>query len=165
MDISLRLLRDDDFDALHAIVSDYDVVKMTSSWPFPADESFTRMRMATPEARSGAVMAITEGGEFAGVVGIVDGDVGYHIGQAYWGQGIMTRALELRLEQEFAKPDAEGVKSCVWVDNPASARVLEKLGFKRSHTCRDFSKARDEDVDAIHFTLTRADWEKRAVRP
>lgn len=159
MDIKLRLFRDDDFEAFHAIVSDYDVVKMTSSWPFPAEEAFTRMRMNTPEAQSGAVKVIEIDGELAGVVGIVKNDVGYHMGKAFWGKGIMTHALNLRLAEEFTDPAIDSIKSCVWSDNPASARVLEKVGFKRAYLCKDYCKARDAEVEAIHFKLTREDWQ------
>ena len=162
MDIKLRPFREDDFDAFHAIVSDYDVVKMTSSWPFPAEEDFSRMRMNTPEAQSGAVKVIEVDGRLAGGVGIVNNEVGYHIGKQFWGRGIMTRALNLRLAEEFADPEIVSIKSCVWSDNPASARVLEKVGFKRAHMCRDYCKARDAEVEAIHFTLSRADWEGRS---
>lgn len=162
MDIKLRQFREDDFDAFHAIVSDYDVVKMTSSWPYPAEEDFTRMRMNTPEAQTGVVKVIEVDGALAGVVGIVNGDVGYHIGKEFWGRGIMTRALQFRLSEEFADPEIEGIKSCVWADNPASARVLEKVGFKQAFLCRDYCKARNAEVEAMHFTLSRADWEERA---
>ena len=160
MDIKLRNFRQDDFDAFHAIVSDYDVVKMTSSWPHPADPEFTRMRMNTPESQAGAVKVKEIDGQLAGVVGIVKNDVGYHIGKEFWGKGIMTRALDMRLAQEFADPEIDIIKSCVWIDNPASARVLEKVGFKRAYLCSDYCKARDAEVEAIHFTLSRKDWEE-----
>ena len=161
MIIKLRPFREDDFAAFHAIVSDFDVVKMTSSWPYPAEAEFTRMRMNTPEAKAGVVKVIDVDGQLAGVVGIVKNDVGYHIGKEFWGKGIMTRALSLRIAEEFENPEIEGIKSCVWHDNPASARVLEKVGFKRAFTCSDFCKARDAEVEAIHFTLSREDWAAR----
>lgn len=158
MQVSLRNFRDDDFDAFHRVVSDYDVVKMTSSWPYPAEEDFTRMRMNTPEARSGVVRVVEVDGELAGVVGIVHGEVGYHIGKPFWGRGVMTTALRLRLDEEFTKPGVDLLKSCVWEDNPASARVLEKCGFEFSRMCSDYCKARDAKVGAIHYELTRERW-------
>lgn len=158
MKILLRAFRESDFDAFHAIVSDFDVVKMTSSWPFPAEEEFTRMRMNTPEAKSGVVKVIEVDGTLAGVVGIVNSDVGYHIGKDFWGRGIMTKALKLRIAEEFLKPEVDGIKACVWHDNPASGRVLEKAGFKRAFTCADYCKARETEIDAIHYKLSREDW-------
>lgn len=159
MDIKLRLFRPEDFDAFHAMNSEFDVVKMTSSWPFPADVDFTRMRMNTPEARTGQVSVIDVDGEFAGTVGGFDGGLGYMLVPAFWGKGIMTRAVALKLAQCFGDRSLAEIKACVWHDNPASARVLEKLGFKQSHQCRDYCKARDAEVEAIHFKLTREDWQ------
>ncbi len=162
MNINLRLFRDDDFDAFHAIVSEYDVVKMTSSWPYPPEEDFTRMRMTTPESQAGQVNVIEVDGALAGVVGIVNDEIGYHIGQAFWGKGIMTQAVNLKIAEYFSDPDNDLLKSCVWSDNPASGRVLEKVGFQKSHMCSDFCKARNVEVEAIHFELSRTNWAARA---
>ncbi len=162
MNITLRLFSDNDFDAFHAIVSNYDVVKMTSSWPFPPDGDFTRMRMNTPEAQAGLVKVIDVDGTLAGVVGIVNDDVGYHIGKEFWGRGVMARALTMKINEFFEDPEKMLLKSCVWHDNPASARVLEKNGFRRTSVRGDYSKARNTEVEAIHFTLSREDWAARA---
>ena len=163
MNITLRQFQENDFDAFHAIVSDYDVVKMTSSWPYPADEDFTRMRMNTPEAQAGLVNVIEVDGRFAGVVGVVNDDVGYHIGKEFWGRGVMTRALSLKIDEHFADEEKTLLKSCVWHDNPASARVLEKVGFQQTIECSDFCKARNEEVKAIHYELSRADWDRQRI--
>ena len=145
MNITLRIFRENDFDAFSAIVSDFDVVKMTSSWPFPADEEFTRMRMNTPEAKAGIVKVIEVDGDFAGVIGVVENDIGYMIDRSFWGKGIMTQALNMRIKDEFENPVIDSLKACVWHDNPASARVLEKVGFKRVKVCSDFCKARNSE--------------------
>jgi len=161
MIIKLRPFREDDFDAFHAMNSEWHVVKMTSSWPYPADEEFTRMRMRTPEAKAGLVSVIEVDGQFAGTTGGVNGGLGYMLSPSFWGKGIMTRALSLKVEQCFENVELDELKACVWHDNPASARVLEKVGFKRAFTCSDFCKARDAEVEAIHFTLSREDWAAR----
>ena len=158
MNITLRLLCDDDYDAFHAIVSDFDVVKMTSSWPYPAEEEFTRMRMSTPEAKTGQVNAIEVNGEFAGVVGVVNADVGYLIGKAFWGRGVMTHALKMKTNEFFSDPSSTVLTSCVWHDNPASARVLEKNGFRKTGECIDFCKARNAEVQSLQFELTKETW-------
>ncbi len=160
MDIKLRHFRPDDFDAFHAMNSDFEVVKMTATWPFPADEAFTRMRMNTPEAKAGLVNAIEVEGVFAGSIGGVNGGLGYMLRREFWGRGIMTQAVGLKIGQSFSDPDLEELKACVWHDNPASARVLEKVGFKSAFTCKDYCKARDAEMDAIHYKLSRADWRR-----
>ena len=52
-------------------------------------------------------------------------EVGYRIGQEYWGKGIATRALALFLDVERRRP----LYGWVLSDNIGSRRVLEKCGF------------------------------------
>ena len=52
-------------------------------------------------------------------------EVGYRIGQQYWGKGIATRALALFLEVERRRP----LYGWVLAENIGSQRVLEKCGF------------------------------------
>lgn len=84
-------------------------------------------------------------GEAVGGIGLVLGsdiercsaEVGYWLGEDFWGRGIATAALvritryafdELGLLRVFATP-------IVW--NPASCRVLEKAGFEREGIMRN----------------------------
>lgn len=52
-------------------------------------------------------------------------EVGYRIGQQYWGKGIATRALALLLDVERRRP----LYGYVLSSNAGSRRVLEKCGF------------------------------------
>jgi len=55
--------------------------------------------------------------------------MGYWISRPYWGQGFATEACLALIEiaRTLALSSLEGSH---FVDNPASARVLEKLGFE-----------------------------------
>jgi RimJ/RimL family protein N-acetyltransferase len=55
-------------------------------------------------------------------------EVGYWIGQAYWGRGIATTALALFLGYMTTRP----VYAYVAAHNAGSIRVLEKCGFQRT---------------------------------
>ena len=83
--LRLRNFHDDDFEAFHALCSDYDVVKMVSSWPFPADPEFSLMRMNTPEAKAGLVSVIEHDGKFSGTIGGIAGGLGYMVAKPFWG--------------------------------------------------------------------------------
>lgn len=82
-------------------------------------------------------VAIEVDGHAVGGVGMIPGDdvhriraeVGYWLGHAYWGRGIMTCAVtafsaHLLEERGFLRLEAP-----VFETNPASARVLEKSGY------------------------------------
>ncbi|WP_426750338.1 GNAT family N-acetyltransferase [Myxococcus sp. Y35] len=55
----------------------------------------------------------------------------YWIGQSYWGRGHATRAAQRVLDFAFGTLALERVRTCVLESNPASLRVLEKLGFRQ----------------------------------
>jgi RimJ/RimL family protein N-acetyltransferase len=83
--------------------------------------------------------AVEKDGEVMGSVGCTlnDGerrhvvDVGYWIGEPYWGQGIATRVLGMYSEYLFASEDVLRQEAQVYSWNPASCRVLEKTGFEQ----------------------------------
>jgi RimJ/RimL family protein N-acetyltransferase len=56
-------------------------------------------------------------------------EIGYWLGEAYWGRGIATGALRALSEWLFATTPLVRLYACVFESNPASARVLEKAGY------------------------------------
>lgn len=157
--LRLRLFREDDFDAFHALCSDFDVVKMVASWPYPSDPEFTKARMNTPEAKAGLVNVIECNGQFAGTIGGVNGGIGYMLAKPFWGRGIATWALRKKVDACFNNHDWPRVVAGAWVDNPASIRVLEKCGFTLLGDLTMTCKARNEEVNGQDFELTRAKWQ------
>lgn len=56
-------------------------------------------------------------------------ELGYWLGESYWGQGIATRAVRAVTVWAFESFPLERVQARVFESNPASCRVLEKAGF------------------------------------
>jgi len=57
-------------------------------------------------------------------------EIGYWIGETYWNRGIATLAVGAAAQYAFANFDLVRLYATVFEWNPASARVLEKNGFK-----------------------------------
>jgi len=55
--------------------------------------------------------------------------IGYWIGEAFWGKGIMTKAIKLMTNFAFTELDMMRIQAGVLGNNPKSMRVLEKAGF------------------------------------
>ncbi len=85
------------------------------------------------------VLAIEVNGEAAGGIGIVRGsdiervsaELGYWLGEQYWGRGIVTAAIRHFAPWAMERFGLTRLHADTFHDNPASARVLEKAGFTR----------------------------------
>jgi len=65
--------------------------------------------------------------------------LGYTLARAQWGRGIMSEAACAVAEMLLALPEIRRVWAVVDVENPASARVLEKAGLEREGLLRRWS--------------------------
>lgn len=80
--------------------------------------------------------AMTLDGRFIGIIGFSysEGEppeLGYWLGEPYWGRGLMTEAVKALVEAAFATRAYPRIKSRALTSNAASLNVLEKAGFKR----------------------------------
>ena len=72
--------------------------------------------------------------------------LGYWLGVPHWGKGYAVEAGRAVMAQHFATSDTP-MPAGYLVDNPGSANVLRKLGFRDSGTRSSFVKARGEEVE------------------
>jgi RimJ/RimL family protein N-acetyltransferase len=84
-------------------------------------------------------MAIVVDGKIAGSIGLKRMDdiyrknfeVGYFLGEEYWGKGITTEALRQFVNYVFNTFDCTRIFAPVFEHNIASQKVLEKTGFRK----------------------------------
>lgn len=60
----------------------------------------------------------------------IQAEIGYWLGEEYWGRGIATAALKAVTEYAFCNFELVRIYASIFEWNPASARVLEKAGFE-----------------------------------
>ena len=158
--LRLRPIRQSDVPAMVAGLNDFEVSKWTANIPHPFTAADLRLTDAdgAPEWPDKAVIELD--GVCVGSIR-VDGRIGYWLSAKAQGRGVMTRAAQLMLTAFFARrPEAQEVTACVFEGNPASSRILEKLGFEAgTGACTGHSLARGEDLPQVNYRLTRAAWE------
>mmetsp|Transcript_22971 Transcript_22971/g.73873 ORF Transcript_22971/g.73873 Transcript_22971/m.73873 type:complete len:188 (+) Transcript_22971:21-584(+) len=89
-------------------------------------------------ATSATNFAIVVAGKAVGGVGLELGsdvhrktaEVGYWLGRDYWGRGIATAVVTAVTSWAFRTHDLVRLDAGVYASNPASARVLEKAGYR-----------------------------------
>ena len=81
------------------------------------------------------ILAIDRDGQVIGGIGLekIDGheaEIGYWLGEKYWGRGIVTSAVEAVTRYAFTDLRLSRVYAYTFPSNKASARVLEKAGYR-----------------------------------
>jgi RimJ/RimL family protein N-acetyltransferase len=126
-----------DAEALIAIVGDWEVARRLGRVPHPyryADYRHFLEQVVLMEPTWAIVRRATN--ELAGAIGLSprhDGgsaELGYYLGRAHWGQGLATEAGQAIVAFGIEDLDYPRLTSGYHLDNPASGRVLAKLGFK-----------------------------------
>lgn len=152
----------EEWEELLALIDDEAVVRNLAHapWPYTADAAKTFARCQHEQLLPHFVVTLpgAEGTRLIGSVGLGrDGDrveLGYWIGRPYWGNGYATEAAQALLPLARALGHRKLVASH-FADNPASARVLHKLGFLATGEVRDrFSPGRGGAAAAHVLSLT-----------
>jgi ribosomal-protein-alanine N-acetyltransferase len=138
----LRPWREDDVPQLAALADNRAVARnLTHLFPHPYRQSdavdWVTMNRA-PSARLLA-WAIEADGRLVGGGGLVPGEgvfartaeIGYWIGEPFWGRGFATGFVNGVTNWAFWERDWLSIEAYVYAWNPASMRVLEKAGFSR----------------------------------
>lgn len=98
-------------------------------------------------------------------------ELGYALARDHWGQGYAGEALEALLGHAFHVLDLNRIEADIDPRNEASARLLEKLGFRREGYMPERWIVHGEKADTAFYGLLRRYWdergtsERRSVRP
>jgi ribosomal-protein-alanine N-acetyltransferase len=84
--------------------------------------------------------------------------VGYDLARAAWGQGIMPEALQRIIEFGWERMGLNRIEADCSADNPASVRVLEKVGFTLEGRQREQYYDEDGYHDLLLWGLLRRDY-------
>jgi RimJ/RimL family protein N-acetyltransferase len=166
----LRPAWPEDAETLFGGIADEGVVRNLATAPWPYLPEHAREFVMRKQDPRFPVFLITrpgyEGSQLVGCIGIhPDGDeaeLGYWIARTFWGQGYATEAAKGVLEVARLLGH-DRLTAGHFLDNPASGRVLRKLGFRPTgKTAPRHSCGRGEKADCVLYTL---DLEQEAVIP
>lgn len=90
--------------------------------------------------------------------------IGYDLGYAYWGEGIMTEAVGAIVQFGFEQMRLNRIEADTDAENFGSMRVLEKVGFKREGVQREQYFEWEEFHDLVLYALLKKDFVKMRDR-
>ena len=91
--------------------------------------------------------------------GTGEAELGYWIGQPYWGSGRATGAARATIEFAFKRLGLRTLRAVCIEANPASLRVLAKLGFTVTDRFRQELPKWAEPRPSVSLRLSREGWE------
>ena len=162
----------EDAPALASAIADETIVRNLATAPWPYRLRDAQAHLARPrdpvlpsflifERTDGAPRLVGSCGLGRRPSGLVE--LGYWIARPHWGQGFATEAgrAVIDIARTLGLAKLEGAH---FVDNPASARVLEKLGFQPvGITAPRMSCARGVEAQARLLRLVLAEEEEEAI--
>jgi RimJ/RimL family protein N-acetyltransferase len=172
----LRMLRPDDAVALAGWRNDPAVARF-QGWPLPFTVDDARALLAAQVDHHGPVLGawvqigIEHAGELAGDVALgLDptgrlASLGYSLRVASQGQGVATEAVGAMIDALFDQAGVHRVSASVDPDNLASARVLERLGFRSEGRAVRAVDVRGQWCDDEQYALLREDRDAWRSRP
>jgi 8-oxo-dGTP diphosphatase len=177
--LMLRPLVPADAESLHRLVNDWEVTRTLAvvPFPYPRDLADEWIASTVAELTGGTAYHLAITGDEAGkevLVGVVGlhldkaartGRLGYWVGRRFWGHGVATEAAGRLVSWALANLDLDRVQADVDMENPASAAVLRRIGFRQTHQAsRDFP-ARGGSRPVWHFEAARDDIFGRTQAP
>ena len=165
----LRPVLHGDAQDLYEIFSDRQVMKYYDLLLFESLERakeqiefFTRGFEQRTMIRWG--IELKQSGKLIGTCGLfafnedaLKAELGYELNSSYQGNGFMTEALKAVLDYTFRECGINRVEAFVEPLNTASQGLLEKLGFTKEGTLREYERCRGELIDTIIYGLLRSD--------
>lgn len=141
------------------LAGDFEVARMTARIPHPYSVADAADWLATLEP-SEIVRGIFLGRTLVGACGYTraanaSAEIGYWIGKPYWGRGYATEAAAALVVHAFECAGLSRLTCGHLVDNPASARVIAKLGFRRFGFDRVWCEARGMWMPALRYELLK----------
>jgi [ribosomal protein S5]-alanine N-acetyltransferase len=168
--VKLRSWQKKDIFVLAQLADDYEVAcTLRDSFPHPYTiedaQRWVSYNLLQPDPNP--VMAIEYNGLLVGCMGAFfkddvyckNAEVGYWLGRRYWGMGIAAKALGLLMQYLYNNFDVNRLYAEVFANNPGSAKVLEKNGFKLEACLKENVYKNGVFVDNLIYAYLRSDWQ------
>jgi ribosomal-protein-alanine N-acetyltransferase len=85
-------------------------------------------------------------------------EIGYDLLKAYWGKGYMREALNALLDYAFEQLQVHRIEAMVDPLNTRSQRLLEKMGFTKEGTLRDYAYWKGEFQSESVYSMLEHEW-------
>jgi ribosomal-protein-alanine N-acetyltransferase len=159
----------DDAPDLQRLIGDRDVASTMSNVPHPYEDGMAeewiqarREKFEKGEDIQFAIVLRAQGCLIGGIGLGIDKQnemavLGYWIGKPYWGQGYCTEAARAVLEYVFGVLKLNKIQAGHFTRNPASGRVMQKIGMQHEGHLKQAVKKWDKFEDWEFYGVLRSE--------
>jgi [ribosomal protein S5]-alanine N-acetyltransferase len=164
--LELRPWGEADIPELLPLISAREVAATTLRIPHPYEEKHAREFLAGVRGENELRLAIRlrHDGRLCGGVGLHPeaqhnrAELGYWLGVPYWGNGYATEAATAVVRYGFEQLKLNRIFATYFTHNPASGKVLRKIGMKYEGCMRQHVLKWGEFVDLEFYSILRQEW-------
>lgn len=158
----------DDIDSLVKYANNPKIARfLTDAFPHPytVENGLAFIAFATKDTPT-RIFAIDINGEAVGGIGVhpqsdiqcKNAELGYWLGEPFWGQGIISKAIKQAVDFAFNTFDIDRVYARPFGTNIASQRALEKNNFIFEARFENALFKNGDYQDELFFSIRRKNW-------
>jgi RimJ/RimL family protein N-acetyltransferase len=163
--LTLRMFEKSDAETVTKLCNNYNIYKNTLYIPYPYSIdcalSWIENHLGNFNADKSYEFAITDkgSGKLYGAIALSNnqhsnnGEIAYWIGEEFWGNGYATEASKAILEFAFNVKQYHKVYARHFASNPASGKVLQKLGMLKEGVLIDHAMKEDRYEDFTYYGI------------
>ncbi len=160
----IRPLKPEDAPRISLLSNNINIWKnVRDSFPFPykLEDAQTFIQNCINQNPM-VTFGIEYDGEIVGAIGFelqsdvyrLSAELGYWIGEPYWGKGIATQSVKSMVKFGFNELNLIRIYAGVFESNKASMKVLEKAGFKKECIAKKAVIKNGEIMDGHRYAIT-----------
>ncbi|UUI05623.1 GNAT family N-acetyltransferase [Oceanobacillus jeddahense] len=154
-----------DVPEVTSLCNNYNIYKNTLYLPYSEEDAFNWIKnhLKNFNEDKNFEFAITDKvtGKLYGAIALSNepkfnnGELAYWIGEDYWGKGYGTEAAKAVLQFAFKEKGYHKVFARYFHTNPASGRIMEKIGMQQEGILKEHIKKNGEYLDLICFGILK----------
>lgn len=169
----LRGFKLSDASQVQELAGDTKIAEMTLAVPHPYEtgmaETWISTHLSDLEKGTGVVFALVhqESDQLIGAMGLVinktfhRAELGYWIGAPFWGNGYATEAALEVLNYGFTVMKLNKINATHMVHNPASGRVMEKIGMTTEGLLKQHVHKDGKFIDLAAYAILAENWQQK----
>ncbi len=163
----------EDVDDIVKLAGDIAIIKTTLNIPYPYEKEDAIAWLSTLkeswEKQESLNLAITQKKDnaYTGGIGLNlylrhdKAALGYWVAKPYWGKGYATEAAHALIQFGFTELNLNRIEADYFSNNPASGRVMQKLGMTHEGFAKQTYKKSGEYIDTERYAILKSDFQSR----